>query len=245
VTIFDADTLLVNPMVQRVQSAFRYIPTNINVNIVSNSMCKELENNAKLLVTLDSAKKHILDHDKDNFKFWFIFSEANLRQTMLLELCKVNPYRQGVICCADFRQCRMVQDVLMRAQNGADQYHSRILNSEDDLSPTNDIISQYNNGSIQYIICHDTSPMHLLSAVDAKNFRIVINFQLRSSSAFLKRCSVSHYLGNGKKIHCISLIDNDQTRVYEDVEKNCGVVLVDLPSNVQAVLVDGDGKDTK
>jgi len=242
VNLFDADSLLMDPLVQRVQQTFRYIPTNINVNFVSNSQCKEMEKNMKLLVSLDSpeTKKHILDHGHDNLKFWFIFSEANLRMTMLKELCKVNPYSQGVIFCNDTRQARAVQDQLMRSQNGADQYHSRILHAEDDLGPTNEIITQYNTGSIQYIVCHDMSPIHTLTAVDPKNLKVIINFSLRSSAAYLKRCTITKYMGKNKKVHYISLIDQEQTAIYEMVEKNCGVVLVDLPSNVQSVLVDGD-----
>merc|ERR1719474_2328488 len=103
VNILDADTLLTPPLFERIQKTFRYIPTNINVNFASNSYCKLMERNLKLLVTLDSpkTKMHRLDHDHDNLKFWFIFSEANMRQTMLKELCKVNPYRQGIIYCND------------------------------------------------------------------------------------------------------------------------------------------------
>jgi len=191
---------------------------------------------------LDSPKTkvHRLDHGHDNLKFWFIFSEANMRQTMLKELCKVNPYRQGIIYCIDFRHARMVQDILKQDINEANRYHSEILNAEDDLGPTNEVINRYNGGTIQYIVCHDMSPIHALSAVEPKNLKVIINFSLRNSSAYLKRCTISKYLGKNKKIHYISLIDNEQTAVYEDVEKNCGVSLVDLPSNVQSVLVDGD-----
>merc|ERR1719242_2252682 len=241
VNLFDADQLLAEPLLDRIQQTFRYIPTNINVNFVSNSYCQTMEQNLKMLVSLDSpkTKKHILDHNHDNLKFWFIFSDGALKMTMLKELCKVNPYRQGIIFCNNFRRSSVVKDFLMRGQD-ADQYHCRICNAEDDLAPTNEIISQYNNGIIQYIICHDQSPIHTLTAVDPKKLKVIINFELWRSSSYLKRCTITKYLGKNKKIHYISLIDNDQTATYEEVEKNCGVVLVDLPSNVQTVLVDGD-----
>merc|ERR1719242_1203615 len=95
VNLFDADQLLAEPLLDRVQQTFRYIPTNINVNFVSNSYCQTMERNLKMLVSLESpkTKKHILDHNHDNLKFWFIFSEGSLKMTMLKELCKVNPYR--------------------------------------------------------------------------------------------------------------------------------------------------------
>jgi len=241
VNIVDGDSLLVDPLMARIGQTFKYIPTDINVNIASNSLCCDMEKNMALLVAMEKTKRHLLHHELSHLKFWFIFSDSNLRATMLKELCKVNPYRQGLIYCVDARQARLVQEVLVsNNQADADQFQSRILNAEDELGPTNEIISQYNNGSIQYIVCHDLSPIHTLHRVDPKNLKVIINFALRNSSAFLKRCSVSKFQAPSKKIHYISLIDNDQTTTYEAVEKNCGVVLVDLPSNVQSVLVDGD-----
>merc|ERR1712087_493705 len=107
-----------------------------------------------------------------------------------------------------------------------------------------EIISAYNSGSMQYIVCYNLSPIHMLKKIKAKNLKMIVNYELRSSSAYLKRSNICKYQSKKKKIHVISLIDQDQTRVYEQVEANCKVELVELPSNVQAVLCDEGSAST-
>merc|ERR1712187_383758 len=104
-------------------------------------------------------------------------------------------------------------------------------------------ISSSNSGSIQYIIAHEFSPIHMLYKINSLNLKIIINYELRSPCSYLKRCSISKYINKSNKIHVISLIDDDQTQLYEEVEKNCGVQLEELPSNVADVLQDDDDDD--
>ena len=51
-------------------------------------------------------------------------------------------------------------------------------------------------------------------------------------------------MSSENKIHIISLVDEDQTKIYEQVEEVCKVQLIELPSNVAEVLCDG-GDDTQ
>merc|ERR1712233_95855 len=125
-------------------------------------------------------------------------------------------------------------------------FNSKILESDQNngnIADTNSIINLYNNGSIQYIIAHEYSPIHMLYAINSLKLKIIINFEIRSSSSYLKRCSISKYINKNNKIHVISLIDENQTKTYEDVEENCGVQLEELPSNVAVVLCDDDDDD--
>merc|ERR1712048_695207 len=117
---------------------------------------------------------------------------------------------------------------------------SKIL-QVDNIADTNATINSYNSGSIQYIIAHEFSPIHMLYKINS--LKIIINYKLRSPCSFLKRCSISKYINKSNKIHVISLIDDDQTQLYEEVEKNCGVQLEELPSNVADVLQDDEDDD--
>eukprot|EP01083_Nonionella_stella_P178504 630770_1 len=249
VSIFDCDTLLVDPLFGKLKNTFKWIPTNINVNFVSTSYCRFMEKNMAQLIDFESAqtKKHLLTNNYDNLCFWFVFcGDRSLRVPMLNELCKVNPYRQGIVFCSGPHQAKVVQDSLKSMCENQEmmQFKSCILES-DSINDTNQIITQYNNGSIQYIIAHEYSPIHMLYKIHPNNLKIIINFEIRSSAAFLKRCNIAKYEDKKKKIHCISLIDNEQTKIYEHVEHNCNVQLEELPSNVAQVLCDADAeKDT-
>eukprot|EP00485_Elphidium_margaritaceum_P022900 CAMPEP_0202710562 /NCGR_PEP_ID=MMETSP1385-20130828/22520_1 /ASSEMBLY_ACC=CAM_ASM_000861 /TAXON_ID=933848 /ORGANISM="Elphidium margaritaceum" /LENGTH=1596 /DNA_ID=CAMNT_0049370129 /DNA_START=389 /DNA_END=5179 /DNA_ORIENTATION=- len=239
VTIFDSDTLLVDPLFNKLKSTFRYLPVTINVNFVSNSFCQEMKVNImenKLLdFDADTCKKQLLHRDYDNLKFWFVFCpQRSVRVPMLKELCKLNPYSQGLIYCGGGNQARIVQDAL---KSGEPSFSSRILETEN-MTDINEVINAYNAGNVQYIIANDFSPIHMLSQIDPKLLKVVINFELRSSSTFLKRACVAKYESAHKKVHYISLIDEGQSAVYEQVEANCNVSLVELPPNVNEVLID-------
>jgi len=243
VTILDCDSLLTAPLFGKLQQTFKYIPTNINVNFVSNSYCLEMERNLAQLVSLEApqTKQHLLHRDYDNLKFWFVFcGQRHLRVPMLAELVKVNPFRQGVIFVSGPQQARTVLDAMANQQRkqGA-EFQARVLDSEG-MGEASEIISAYNSGSIQYIVAHNLSPIHMLHKIKPRNLKLIVNFEIRSSSAYLKRCNICKYQSKHKKIHVISLIDQDQTRVYEQVEENCKVTLIELPSNVQSVLKDDE-----
>jgi len=241
VNIFDCDSLLTDPMFGKLQQTFKYIPTNINVNFVSNSYCLEMEKNIKQLVNLDAPNthKHMLHKEYNNLKFWFVFcGQRHLRVPMLAELVKVNPFRQGVIFTTTPQQARTVMDAMIQlGRKAGTDFKARLLESEG-IGEASEVISAYNSGSIQYIIAFNMSPIHLLQKIKPKNLKMIVNFELRNSSAYLKRAQICRYQSKNKKIHVISLIDQDQTRVYEQVEENCKVTLIELPSNVQSVLKD-------
>ena len=78
----------------------------------------------------------------------------------------------------------------------------------------------------------------MLCKINPKNLKVVVNYELRSASSYLKRAQIARYSSPNKKIHIISLIDEGQTRTYEEVEENCKVQLEELPSQVPKVLVD-------
>jgi len=241
VNIFDCDTLLTDPMFGKLQQTFKYIPTNINVNFVSNSYCLEMEKNMAQLVSLEApnTKKHMLQKEYNNLKFWFVFcGQRHSRVPILAELVKVNPFRQGVIYTVSQQQARTVLDAMVNLCRTKDvPFKARILESESSAD-ANEVISAYNSGSIQYIIAYTFSPIHLLQKIKPKNLKLIVNFELRQSSAYLKRAQICKYLSRNKKVHVVSLIDQDQTKVYEQVEANCKVTLIELPNNVLSVLKD-------
>jgi hypothetical protein len=200
-----------------------------------------MEKNMAQLVSLDdpNTKKHLLHKDYNNLKFWFVFcGQRHLRVPMLAELVKVNPFRQGVIYTSSQQQARTVLDAMMNlSRKAGTEFQARILDAEG-IGEASEVISAYNSGSIQYILAYNLSPIHMLQKIKAKNLKLIVNFELRSSSAYLQRAQICKYQSKNKKIHVISLIDQDQTRVYEQVEENCKVTLIELPSNVQSVLKD-------
>ena len=244
VSIFDGDSLLVDPLFSKLKQTFGWIPQNINVNIVSCSICAEMRKNmAKLLDVSSSQTKKYLFGKTDNMKFWFIFcGDRRGRVQMLVEFCKMNPYRRGIIFVSGPAQAQIVQSS-MKENKQEVVFNSKILESES-IAGTNSIINLYNSGSIQYIIAHEYSPIHMLYKINSLNLKIIINFEIRSSSSFLKRCSISKYINKSNKIHVISLIDEGQTPTYEKVEENCSVQLEELPSNVAEVLCDDDDDDS-
>jgi len=242
VSIFDGDSLLVDPLFNKLKQTFKWIPQNINVNIVSCSTCTTMQKNMGALLDLSSSKTKKYNFTKmDNLKFWFIFcGQRRLRVPMLVELCKVNPYRQGIIFVSDPPQAQILQSSLKENKQEV-VINSKILEIES-IADTNATINSYNNGSIQYIIAHEFSPIHMLYKINTLNLKIIINFELRAASSYLKRCMISKYINKCNKIHVISLIDDDQTALYEEVEKVCAVQLEELPSNVADVL-DQDSDD--
>lgn len=116
VNIFDSDILLVEPSWTGMKSLFKYIPSNININFISNSYCLEVDKTIEQLIDFDSddTKKHLLTNNYDNLKFWFIYcGQRNLRLPILQELCKVNPYKQGIIYTFSPFQASVIQDGLL------------------------------------------------------------------------------------------------------------------------------------
>mmetsp|Transcript_1335 Transcript_1335/g.2618 ORF Transcript_1335/g.2618 Transcript_1335/m.2618 type:complete len:163 (-) Transcript_1335:33-521(-) len=155
---------------------------------------------------------------------------------MLKELCKRNPYSQGIIFCGGGQQCEIVKDAL---DSGNPSFSSAVLESNN-VKCVNEIINAYKLGAIQYILVNDYSPLHTLHQVDPK---IIINFELRKASSFLKRACIAKYQSSRNKIHYISILDENQSTTYEQVEANFRVSLVELPSNVSEVLADGVNGD--
>lgn len=100
-TIFDADTLMVTPRWKETDNVLRDIPMETErikpliFQIVSNSYCKEMDQNIKSL-KLDNLKMHKLDYNHEHLKFWFVFHEMHLRRVMFQELCKAIPQDQGI-----------------------------------------------------------------------------------------------------------------------------------------------------
>merc|ERR1711920_901886 len=171
----------------------------------------------------------------------FVFCPKRaLRLAMLVELCKVNPYRQGIIFVCHSTEAQILQKSMMDSGSKQDVvFNSKILDG-DKVADANAIINSCNNGSIQYIIAHERSPLHILQNINSLKLKVIINYDIRSSSSYLQRCSISTYTSASNKIHVISLIDEQQTGVYEKVEENCSVELQELPHNVAEVLCDDD-----
>lgn len=130
-----------------------------------------------------------------------------------------------------------LEELHSKNESNGKQYYSQILNKDITAEKVNEIINLYNKGIIQYIICYDDSPAHLLYEIDPEKLQVIINWSLQYSSGFLKRCCLFRCTGTHQKIHYISLIQSENTPVYEGVERICGVTLTDLPANVGAVLI--------
>jgi len=164
--------------------------------------------------------------------------QRHSRVPILAELVKVNPFRQGVIYTSSQQQARTVLDAMVNlCRTKGTEFKAKILESESSADAS-EVISAYNSGSIQYIIAYNLSPIHLLQKIKPKNLKLIVNFELRASSAYLKRAQICKYQSKNKKVHVVSLIDQDQTKVYEQVETNCKVTLIELPNNVLSVLKD-------
>eukprot|EP01084_Bolivina_argentea_P270511 459995_1 len=56
VTVFDCDSLLIQPLWEKLKDAFRWIPTNVNANFVSQSMCSDMERHLKQLIFFNNIK---------------------------------------------------------------------------------------------------------------------------------------------------------------------------------------------
>eukprot|EP01084_Bolivina_argentea_P092433 166284_1 len=207
VSVFDSDTLLVNRLWLKIKRLFKWIPTDIHVNFVSNSICEEMKMNIKQLInyTSPNTKKHILN-DYDNLKFWWVScGERYYRLPMLNQLCKMNPYGQGVIFCDTAYQAVHIKHSLESRSN----FKCKILHSFS-MKEINDIIHSYNNGSIQYIIAHEyKSPIYMLHQLDP--LQIIIDFEIWNPSSYLKRANIGKYISK-KKIHIISIMDRNQTQ---------------------------------
>jgi len=178
----------------------------------------------------------------DNLKHWFVFCpKRRLRLAMLVELCKVNPYGQGIIFVWNPTEAQILQTSMKENKQDV-VFDCKILNGEK-IADANAIVNCYNKGSIQYIIAHERSPIHILQNINPLKLKVIINYDIRSSSAYLQRCSISKYINANNKVHVISLIDEQQTTVYERVEENCSVELQELPHNVAEVLCDPEDND--
>merc|ERR1712187_161117 len=114
------------------------------------------------LINFGSSKtKKYFEQKTDNMKYWFIFCpKRSLRLAMFTELCKVNPHRQGIIFVCQFRDAQILQSS-MKGNKDDVVFNSKILNDEK-IADANAIINSYNNGTTQYIICHERSPIHIL-----------------------------------------------------------------------------------
>ena len=220
VHIFDADAVLVEPKMSKFKSFFDWLPDGVNLNFISQSFCAQMDENIKKMSP--NASKHIFDNEHyQHVNFWFVVNEAdNAPISALSQLCKINPFKQGIIFCAELATAIQVGKTLTSSKFGS--IKCRVLRSDCPRS----VINCFNEGSVQYIVAHDDSSIYFLKNIKQDLLRVIVNFTLHSAALYLRRCVIGKYSKKPAKIHYISLIDEAQKKIYFDVESVCDVRLI-------------------
>ena len=65
----------------------------------------------------------------------------------------------------------------------------------------------------------------------------ILNMELHKPLEFLERASIAKYINDYHKVHSISMISEEEYKIYENVEEECKVFLDELPSIVASVLI--------
>ena len=172
-----------------------------------------------------------------HLSYWFTYcGHRRNKIPMMAAFCKKNPWKQGIIFCCSPTTAIEINECI----NGITEMDlkSMVLDSEDtDHDGVKKMISHYNNGTLNYIICNENSAICMLRKIQPKKFKIILNMELNKPVEFLERASIAKYLNNYHKVHIISLISDKECRLYEDVEDECNVLMDKLPSNLNDVLI--------
>ncbi|ETO36504.1 hypothetical protein RFI_00559 [Reticulomyxa filosa] len=180
VYLLDCDSLLGYHDGRNVENAFSKIPQGIPCALFSNSWCKTVGETASLLVT----KPTLIDlRSEQRFFHWYVplkEEEAHdeERDKALVNLCKTNPLKSGIIWCSIFQQAESIQKELQQEEIVA-QINDRVFGQE-----SNTAIEDFVKGKCQYLICFGKSPVHQLWKTQA---RVIINHNLHVFDQYTKR----------------------------------------------------------
>uniref|UniRef100_A0A0K0EZM5 Eukaryotic initiation factor 4A n=1 Tax=Strongyloides venezuelensis TaxID=75913 RepID=A0A0K0EZM5_STRVS len=220
----EADEMLSMGFKEQIYNAFKALPHNVQVVLLSATMAQDvLEVTKKFMndpikilireeeVTLEGIRQFYVNIGKEQYKF-----------STLCDLFNIVSITQSVIFCNTRRK---VED--LAAQMKEQNFTVSFMHGDMDQQERNVIMREFRSGSSRVLITTDL----LARGIDVQQVSLVINYDLP-----VKRENYVHRIGRtgrfGRKGVAINFITDADQRQLQDIEKYYSTRIDEMPENI-------------
>lgn len=224
----EADEMLSRGFKDQIYEAFKYMPQDVQVILLSATMPAEvldvtkrfMNNPVRILVkkeelTLEGIRQFYVNVSKEEWKF-----------ETLCDLYATVNVTQAVIFCNTRRKVDALRDQMLKNKFTVSCMHGEMEQGERDL-----IMREFRSGSSRVLITTDL----LARGIDVQQVSLVINYDLPGN-----RENYIHRIGRsgrfGRKGVAINFVTDNDIRLMQDIESFYNTQIEEMPSNIADLL---------